>query len=144
MASPSAQFSLTLRVEIDRVLGQLGRVTSAIGDAGGQIGAVDIVEQLEQKTIRELIVDAADAEHGNAIVAAVNEVPGALVLGMADRTFELHRGGKIFTGLKAPIRNPDDVSMASPPGIARVRLEIQADRHRDGEYPIKKNNVAVV
>src|SRR3954470_6668160 len=144
MASPSAQFSLTLRVEIDRVLGQLGRVTSAIGAAGGQIGAVDIVEQLEQRTVRELIVDALDIEHGNAIVAAVNEVPGALVLEIADRTFELHRGGKIFTGLKAPIRNRDDLSMAYTPGVARVSLEIERDRDRAWDYTIKKNSVAVV
>src|SRR3954462_10240670 len=144
MASPSAQFSLTLRVEIDRVLGQLGRVTSAIGDAGGQIGAVDIVEQLENRTIRELIVDAADAEHGNAIVAAVNEVPGATVLEIADRTFDLHRGGKIFTGLKAPIRNRDDLSMAYTPGVARVCLDIERERDRAWEYTIKKNSVAVV
>jgi malate dehydrogenase (oxaloacetate-decarboxylating) len=144
MASPSAQFSLTLRVEIDRALGQLGRVTSAIGEAGGQIGAVDIVEQLEHKTVRELIVDAADPEHGNAIVAAVNEVPGAHVLEIADRTFELHRGGKIFTGLKAPIRNRDDLSMAYTPGVARVCLDIERDRDRAWEYTIKKNSVAVV
>jgi malate dehydrogenase (oxaloacetate-decarboxylating) len=144
MASPSAQFSLTLRVEIDRVLGQLGRVTSAIGDAGGQIGAVDIVEQLEHKTVRELIVDATDIDHGNAIVAAVNEVPGATVLEIADRTFELHRGGKIFTGLKAPIRNRDDLSMAYTPGVARVCLDIERDRDRAWEYTIKKNSVAVV
>src|SRR5881397_673481 len=144
MASPSAQFSVTLRVEIDRVLGQLGRVTSAIGEAGGQIGAVDIVEQLEHKTVRELIVDAADAEHGNAIVAAVNNVPGAEVLEIADRTFKLHRGGKLYTGMKAPIRNRDDLSMAYTPGVARVCLEIERDRDRAWEYTIKKNSVAVV
>jgi malate dehydrogenase (oxaloacetate-decarboxylating) len=144
MASPSAQFSLTLRVEIDRVLGQLGRVTSAIGEAGGQIGAVDIVEQLEHKTVRELIVDAADNDHGNAIVAAVNAVPGATVLEIADRTFELHRGGKLYTGMKAPIRNRDDLSMAYTPGVARVCLEIERDRDRAWEYTIKKNSVAVV
>jgi malate dehydrogenase (oxaloacetate-decarboxylating) len=144
MSSPSAQFSLTLRVEIDRVLGQLGRVTSAIGDAGGQIGAVDIVEQLEHKTVRELIVDAVDIEHGNAIVAAVNAVPGANVLEIADRTFELHRGGKIYTGLTAPIRNRDDLSMAYTPGVARVCLEIERDRDKAWEYTIKKNSVAVV
>jgi malate dehydrogenase (oxaloacetate-decarboxylating) len=144
MASPSAQFSLTLRVEIDRVLGQLGRVTSAIGAVGGSIGAVDIVEQLENKTVRELIVDAADLEHGNAIVAAVNEVPGVTVLEIADRTFELHRGGKIYTGLTAPIRNRDDLSMAYTPGVARVCLEIERDRDKAFEYTIKKNSVAVV
>jgi malate dehydrogenase (oxaloacetate-decarboxylating) len=144
MSSPSAQFSLTLRVEIDRVLGQLGRVTSAIGDAGGQIGAVDIVEQLEQKTVREIVVDAVDIEHGNVIVAAVNEVPGATVLEIADRTFELHRGGKVYTGVTAQIRNRDDLSMAYTPGVARVSLEIERDRDRAWEYTIKKNSVAVV
>src|SRR3954462_3473901 len=144
MSSPSAQFSLTLRVEIDRVLGQLGRVTSAIGDAGGQIGAVDIVEQLEHKTVREIVVDAVDIEHGNAIVVAVNEVPGATVLEIADRTFELHRGGKVYTGITAQIRNRDDLSMAYTPGVARVSLEIERDRDRAWEYTIKKNSVAVV
>ena len=41
--SPSAQYSLTLRVEIDHLPGMLGKVASAIGDAGGTIGAVDLV-----------------------------------------------------------------------------------------------------
>ena len=144
MASPSAQFSLTLRVEIDRVPGALGRVTSAIGAAGGSIGAVDIAEQLEHRTIRVMIVDAADIEHGNAIVEAVNAVEGASVLEIADRTFELHRGGKIFTGLKSPIRNRDDLSMAYTPGVARVCLEIERERDKAWEYTIKKNSVAVV
>ena len=41
--TPSAQFSLTIRVEIADRPGMLGRVASAIGDAGGTIGAVDLV-----------------------------------------------------------------------------------------------------
>ena len=43
-ATPSAQYSLTLRVEIDHRPGMLGKVASAIGDAGGTIGAVDLVQ----------------------------------------------------------------------------------------------------
>jgi malate dehydrogenase (oxaloacetate-decarboxylating) len=42
-ATPSAQYSLTLRVEIDHLPGMLGQVASAIGRAGGTIGAVDLV-----------------------------------------------------------------------------------------------------
>ena len=42
-STPSAQYSLTLRVEIDHLPGMLGKVASAIGDAGGTIGAVDLV-----------------------------------------------------------------------------------------------------
>ena len=72
MASvPSAQFSLTLRVVLDRRPGALARVAQAIGDAGGSIGAVDIVEQRETETVREFTVDASDGEHFQSIVAAV-------------------------------------------------------------------------
>jgi len=41
--TPSAQYSLTLRVEIDHLPGMLGQVASAIGAAGATIGAVDQV-----------------------------------------------------------------------------------------------------
>ncbi len=47
--TPSASYSLTVRVEIRNRPGMLGRVTSAIGDAGGDIGAVDIVELLRDR-----------------------------------------------------------------------------------------------
>src|SRR5262249_49081815 len=41
-ATPSAQYSLTLRVEIEHRPGMLGRVASAIGEAGGPIGGGDL------------------------------------------------------------------------------------------------------
>ena len=52
MAIHSAQFSLILRIELERRPGTLGTLTSAIGAAGGQIGAVDILEQAERHTVR--------------------------------------------------------------------------------------------
>ena len=143
-SNPSAQFSLTLRVVLDRRPGALARVAQAIGDAGGSIGAVDIVEQRETETVRELTVDASDADHWNRIVAAVEQVESARLIETTDRTLELHRGGKVFTGLKTGIKTRDDLSMAYTPGVARVCLEIEADRDKAHEYTIKKNTVAVV
>ena len=49
---PSAQYSLTLRVEIDHRPEMLGKVASAIGDAGGTIGAIDLVQVSGRQTIR--------------------------------------------------------------------------------------------
>jgi malate dehydrogenase (oxaloacetate-decarboxylating) len=145
MASiPSAQFSATLRVVIARRPGGLARVAQAIGDAGGSIGAVDIVEQREHETVRELTVDASDAEHVLRIVAAVEALDDARLLETTDRTFELHRGGKLYTGMKTGIKTRDDLSMAYTPGVARVCMEINADREKAFEYTIKKNSVAVV
>ncbi|MEP7337961.1 MAG: ACT domain-containing protein, partial [Acidobacteriota bacterium] len=41
---PSEGYSITLRLRLANRPGMLGHVTSAIGEAGGNIGAVDIVE----------------------------------------------------------------------------------------------------
>src|SRR3954468_5368764 len=145
MASiPSAQFSLTLRVVLDRRPGALAAVANAIGDAGGSIGAVDIIDQREHETVRELTVDATDAEHWDRIVAAVEQVPAARLLETTDPALELHRGGKLYTGMKSGIKTRDDLSMAYTPGVARVCLEIEADRDKAHEYTIKKNYVAVI
>src|SRR2546423_13969261 len=117
---------------------------SAIGDAGGSIGDIETVELGDVKAVREITVDAADREHGEAIVAAVQTVEGAELMETIDRTFELHRGGKLYTGLKTGIRTRDDLSMAYTPGVARVCQAIDADRDRAFDFTIKRNTVAVV
>jgi malate dehydrogenase (oxaloacetate-decarboxylating) len=144
MSAPSAQFSLTLRVDLERRPGVLGAVATAIGTTGGAIGAIDVIEQGELSAVREITVDSVDAEHGASIIAAVETVEGARVIEVTDRTLEMHRGGKLYTGLKVPIKTRDDLSMAYTPGVARVSLEIEADREKAWEYTIKKNSVAVV
>ena len=42
-STPSASYSLTLRVKLASRTGTLGELTTAIGRAGGDIGAIDIV-----------------------------------------------------------------------------------------------------
>ncbi|HEY2603205.1 MAG TPA: NAD-dependent malic enzyme [Thermoleophilaceae bacterium] len=141
---PSAQFSLTLRVELDRRPGQLGMVASAIGAAGGSIGAIDTVETGEVKAIREITVMCSNQEHSEVIIAAVEEVEGCSLIEVTDRTFELHRGGKLHTGLKAPIATRDDLSMAYTPGVGRVCMAIYEEPEKAFEYTIRSNTVAVV
>jgi len=141
---PSAQFSLTLRVELDRRPGQLGMVASAIGVAGGSIGTIDAIELGELRAVREITVMCADQEHVEAIIAAVEAVDGCSILEVTDRTFELHRGGKLYTGLTAPIKTRDDLSMAYTPGVGRVCMAIHEEPEKAFEYTIKSNTVAVV
>jgi malate dehydrogenase (oxaloacetate-decarboxylating) len=141
---PSAQFSLTLRVELDRRPGQLGLLASAIGAAGGSIGAIDTIETGEAKAIREITVMCSDQEHSDAIILAVEGVDGCTLIEVTDRTFELHRGGKLYTGLKSPIKTRDDLSMAYTPGVGRVCTAIKEDPEKAFEYTIRSNTVAVV
>src|SRR3954447_11558532 len=80
MASPSAQYSLTIRVEIGNKPGMLGRVAGAIGDAGGVIGAVDLVHVDEGLLVRDITVDAAGQEQWDAIIAALDALDGVRVI----------------------------------------------------------------
>jgi malate dehydrogenase (oxaloacetate-decarboxylating) len=142
--TPSAQYSLTLRVEIEHRPGMLGRVASAIGAAGGTIGAVDLVQVEREHTIRDITVETGDASDWPRLTAAVDAVSGARVLDTTDRTFLLHVGGKIEIRNKSPLKTRDDLSMAYTPGVARVCRAIFEDPDKAFQYTIKRNTVAVV
>src|SRR3712207_6151309 len=122
----------------------LGQVATAIGAAGGTIGAVDLVDLDDRYTLRDITVDTAGEEHVREVAAAVDAVEGAEVLDTTDRTFLLHVGGKIEQRNKHPLRTRDDLSMAYTPGVARVCEAIAEDRDRAFQYTIKRNTVAVV
>ena len=143
-AIPSASYSMTLRVEFPHRAGSLGRILTAVGDAGGMVGAVDIVRMGEQQTIRDITVNAHDSEHGQRIVHIVDGLPEVRVINVSDRTFLMHLGGKIEVRSKLPIRTRDDLSMVYTPGVARVCRAIHQDPDRAFNLTIKRNTVAVV
>jgi malate dehydrogenase (oxaloacetate-decarboxylating) len=142
--NPSAQYSLTLRVEIDHRPGMLGKVASAIGEAGGTIGAVDLVGVEDAHTIRDITVETGDSTDWPRLTDAVNGIPGARVLDTTDRTFMMHAGGKIELHNKSPLKTRADLSMAYTPGVARVCNAIYEDPEKAFQYTIKRNTVAVV
>ena len=78
------------------------------------------------------------------MIKAVQGVHEARVLETTDRTFELHRRGKIHTGLNSALKTRDDLSMAYTPGVARVCKAIAENRQKAFKYTIKANTVAVV
>jgi malate dehydrogenase (oxaloacetate-decarboxylating) len=142
----SAQYSVTIRVELDARQEPLGKLTAAIAEAGGQLQGVDLVPGAgdEGKRVREFTIDAADRQHWERILRAIGSTRGARVLDYVDRTMQMHRGGKIEQHNKYPLKTRDDLSMAYTPGVARVCMDIHADRAKAFEYTIKKNTVAVV
>jgi malate dehydrogenase (oxaloacetate-decarboxylating) len=143
-ARPSASFSATLRVHLDDRPGSFADVARAIGDAGGSLGAIDLVRVEQHKKVRDVTVDAGSAEHLQQIVASVAALPGVEVEHVSDRTFLLHLGGKIEMVSKSPLKTRDDLSMAYTPGVARVCLAIAEDVNKVWNLTIKQNSVAVV
>ena len=144
MIAPSASYSFTIRVAIANRPGMLGRVASTLGGAGGDIGAVDLVETTRERTLRDITVKARDSAHAQRIVSRLRHVAGVRVGNVSDRTFLMHLGGKIEIRNKVAIRSRDDLSMAYTPGVARVCLAIRDDRQRAFSLTIKQNTIAVV
>ncbi len=142
--TPSASYSIIIRLEIVSKPGMLGKVTSTIGRAGGDIGALDIVGFKKNFTIRDIIVSVADIPMGEKVVEELSRIKGANVLQVTDRTFMVHQGGKIEIKNKIPLNSREDLSMAYTPGVARICMAIHEKRERVYDLTIKKNTIAVV
>jgi malate dehydrogenase (oxaloacetate-decarboxylating) len=142
--TPSEGYSITLRLKLANKPGTLGRVTSAIGTAGGNIGAIDIAEVGNNQIVRDITVAAGNDLHAREIVEAVKAVEGVTFINVSDRTFLLHLGGKIEVKSKIPIQTRADLSRAYTPGVARVCTAIAEDKSKVFNLTIKRNTVAVV
>lgn len=142
--TPNASYSLTLRVKIHNKPGKLGEITTAIGHAGGDIGAIDIVSAGKDFLIRDITVNAYSEQHDEEIVQAVENIDGVEVINTSDKTFLIHLGGKIEITSKIPLKTRADLSMAYTPGVGRVCMAIHKDPEKAYNLTIKKNTVAVV
>ena len=144
MSHVSASFSATIRVRLSDAPGSFARLAKAIGDAGGSFGAIDLVRVEKGTKVRDVTVDASDADHLARIVESVRETEGVEVERVSDRTFLMHLGGKIEMRSKIPVKTRDDLSMAYTPGVARICEAIAEDRGLAWNLTIKQNTVAVV
>jgi malate dehydrogenase (oxaloacetate-decarboxylating) len=144
MATPTAAYSIRLRVRLDNRPGTLGRLAQAIGDVGGNITSIAGFDVRGTHLDEDVLVNCSSEEHIARVTAAVRGVDGVEVLEVADRTFEMHEGGKIEVLARMPIADTDDLSMAYTPGVARVCTAIEQQPALVHELTIKKNTVAIV
>ncbi len=140
----SANYALTFRVVIPAKVGSLGKVLAAIGDAGGQVGGVDIVRSSKSTVTRDIAAYVDDEAHGARVATALGAIDGVSVEATVDRVFMSHAGGKVGMQNRVPITSRDDLSMAYTPGVARVCMAIHHDFEQAWEYTIKGNSVMVV
>ncbi|NES99119.1 MAG: NAD-dependent malic enzyme [Sphaerospermopsis sp. SIO1G1] len=142
--TPNSSFSVTLRLQIPNRVGMLATVTQAIATSGGNLGRIDLIEQSRQQSIRDLTVDAASTEHAEKIFQSVKELNDITVLDVYDRTFNLHRGGKISIASRIPLKSVSDLAMAYTPGVGRVCKAIAENPEDVYNFTIKRNTVAIV
>lgn len=142
--TPNPSYSLTIRFQIPNQAGMLASVTQAIAHAGGNIGQIDLIEQTRKIIVRDITVDASSSEHAEEIVNTVRGLANIQVLNVYDRTFALHRGGKISVQSKIPLKNQGDLAMAYTPGVGRICTAIARDPEQVYNLTIKSNTVAIV
>src|SRR5665213_2552822 len=143
MSVPSASYSVTMRVALDSAA-EIGSLATAVGDAGGLVTALDVVEPIAGRMVVDLTCNAIDEGHAEILRASVDVLDGAHVQAVSDRTFLLHLGGTISVEPKVSLKTRDDLSMAYTPGVARISMAIAKDPTLARNLTIKRNAVAVV
>ena len=144
MVSPTAAFSVAIRVRLDNTPGTLGKLAAAIGGVGGNIVALEGFEARDEYLDEDLIVNCISEAHIEVVVASLDGIEGLEVLSVSDRTFAMHAGGKIEVLARMPVADRDDLSMAYTPGVARICTEIEVHPEKVHDLTIKKNTVAIV
>lgn len=145
MAKVTAAYSAIIRVRLQNIPGVLGLLCTAIGDVGGNITSLHGFELHREDIVEEdIVVNASDTDHIARICAAIQGLDGVDVVSSMDRTFAIHKGGKLETVPTVAVDDKDDLAMAYTPGVARVCEAIAQDPRLAHELTIKRNTVAIV
>ena len=129
---------------MDNVPNTLGRLATAIGEAGANIMSMGGFDVRGDLLVNDVVVNCRDEDHAAAVVSAIEDQDGVEILHWHDRTFDMHKGGKIEVVSLAEVNDRHDLSMAYTPGVARVCMAIHEEPARAHDLTIKKNTVAVV
>lgn len=88
-----------LRVELPDVPGSLGRVASAIGEAGGDIEAIEIVEKRHEEgtAVDDVLLEVAPGTMPDSIVSACTALDGVRVVWIS----RYAAGGNLILDLEA-------------------------------------------
>ncbi len=141
---PGGAYTATIRAEYPNRPGMLGTVASVIGEAGGDISSIDLVEARRDRMVRDITVAGVDSEHVRRIIEKVKKVEGCTVRSASDRVFLAHLGGKIELHNRIPVATRRDLSTVYTPGVARVSLAIHSDPEVVWTLTSKKNTIAIV
>jgi len=142
--TPGVAYSITVRSEYPNVPGMLGKITSAIGLAGGSAQGVDVVQTSHGDMVRDFTVNTSGHDHAIKVVEAIKAVENVKVRSVSDQTFLLHVGGKIEMSSRVPVTTRDDMSKAYTPGVGRVCMAIHDDPGAVWALTGKGHTVAVV
>jgi malate dehydrogenase (oxaloacetate-decarboxylating) len=134
----------TVRVRNEPSPSTLGRLLSAIGDAGGDVGGIRTIRESLHSSIRDITVYAANEKQMEGVIAAISVNPGTALLAVRDEVLEMHQKGKIAIRSRYQIDSLSVLRRVYTPGVAEVCQRIAADPGLARQYTAVSHFVAIV
>ncbi len=134
----------TFRCRLQQQPGVLGRLLSALGEAGGDIGEIRVMRQGTADIERDIVVFAANAAAMEKLIAAARTVPDVELLEVRDDVLEMHQGGKIAIRSRYKIDSLEVLQRVYTPGVAEVCLLIKKDPKLVRRFTSIRHFVAIV
>lgn len=142
--TPSAQYTVTVRIQCPHEPGWIGRISSTVGKLGAAIYGIDLVHIRAGSSTRDYSIECTSTEHAERVLGALQAIDGLTITSVSDDTFLMHIGGKLEITAKVPLKTRADLSMAYTPGVARVCRAIADNPKTSFNLTIRKNCIAVV
>ncbi|PTM56729.1 NAD-dependent malic enzyme [Desmospora activa] len=142
---PERNIIRSLFVETPSIPGNLGKVATAIGMAGGDIGEVETVQVGPTSTMRNITVHCDDDEHLEQVLTAIKKLEDGIILHtVSDDVLRAHEGGKIQVKSRLDVRSLADLRRVYTPGVANVCRTIEQEPEKAWIYTSIGNSVAIV
>ena len=134
----------TIRLMILDQPGYLGRVATAVGNAGGNITDLHLVSYGVEYNTRDLTLFIDDEAQLQEVLAEIGKVEGVIISEIIDPVLEMHRGGKIQVKSRVPLDGLATLRKIYTPGVAKVCRLIQQTPELAHEYTAIGNTVAII
>jgi malate dehydrogenase (oxaloacetate-decarboxylating) len=133
-----------VRVRNSQKKGILGKLLTAIAEAGGNTGSIVLVTETSRHVVRDITVTAEDETSLEAVIEAMRGNEGTIVIEIRDEVLELHQKGKIAIRSRYPIDSLTTLRRVYTPGVAEVCLKIAKDPSQARLYTSISHMVAIV
>ena len=140
----AGKIAKTLRVMILDKPGFLGKLTSAIGMSGSNIGDIRLIRMGRTHNLREMTIYVDSEEQMEGILDNLAKVEGVIVEDVIDLVHQFHEGGKIAMKSKRPLDSIGVVRKIYTPGVATICSDIQKKPELAYRFTSIPNQVAIV
>jgi malate dehydrogenase (oxaloacetate-decarboxylating) len=134
----------TVRVRNENKPGTLANLLAAVAHMNASVGTIELIHETAHSVVRDITVNADDAEHMDKVVEAMHANPGTQIIEVRDEVLALHIKGKIAIRSRFPVDSVATLRRVYTPGVAEVCLKIADNPDLARLYTSVSHMVAIV